>query len=563
MAGAVAGAHPGGGADVPLQQPRRAARAAAGGRGLRHVRAIEHGGARWLVLAGVLVGFAFLTKMLQAFLVVPVLRAASYLLAAPIALRRAALAPAARRRRAGRRRRLVGGGRRAVAGGEPRPYIGGSQTNSVLELILGYNGLGRLTGNETGSVVPAAAAPARRHVGRDRLGPHVRRRVGRPGRLAAAGRAALRGRALVAHAARARAPTALRAAVLLWGGWLLVTGGRLQLRAGHHPRVLRRRSGPGDRRAGRHRGGRALAAPRAASRWRVTLAAVLAATSVWSYVLLARSADWQPWLRPLVLVGRADRGGPRWPRAAGWAAARRRPLAVAGIAGRSGRSGGVLAADGEHRPHRLAADRRTDGRRRARRRVRARRRHKRRVQRVRWPDSPLGGKRCARRLRRTGHARRHAGRHHGRTRLRDRGRLRRSGRLRRGNAGGLLDASTPSAELVALLRTDADRYTWVAAAVGAQIGGRLPARHRSARDEPRRLQRQRPLPEPRPVPGPRERGPRALLHRRRPGRRTVRRRRLVDRARSPHGSSRTTRPRPSAGSPSTTSRARRAPPSRP
>jgi hypothetical protein len=33
-----------------------------------------------------------------------------------------------------------------------RPYAGGSQTNSILELTFGYNGLGRLTGNETGSV---------------------------------------------------------------------------------------------------------------------------------------------------------------------------------------------------------------------------------------------------------------------------------------------------------------------------------------------------------------------------------------------------------------------------
>src|SRR6185312_7755546 len=35
---------------------------------------------------------------------------------------------------------------------DARPYIGGSQTNSVLELIFGYNGFGRLTGDETGSV---------------------------------------------------------------------------------------------------------------------------------------------------------------------------------------------------------------------------------------------------------------------------------------------------------------------------------------------------------------------------------------------------------------------------
>lgn len=35
-----------------------------------------------------------------------------------------------------------------------RPFIGGSQTDSFLELTFGYNGLGRLTGDETGSVVP-------------------------------------------------------------------------------------------------------------------------------------------------------------------------------------------------------------------------------------------------------------------------------------------------------------------------------------------------------------------------------------------------------------------------
>ena len=33
-----------------------------------------------------------------------------------------------------------------------RPFIGGSQNDSILELTLGYNGLGRLTGDETGSV---------------------------------------------------------------------------------------------------------------------------------------------------------------------------------------------------------------------------------------------------------------------------------------------------------------------------------------------------------------------------------------------------------------------------
>ena len=38
-----------------------------------------------------------------------------------------------------------------------RPYIGGSQDNNLLNLIFGYNGFGRLTGNESGSVVGGGA----------------------------------------------------------------------------------------------------------------------------------------------------------------------------------------------------------------------------------------------------------------------------------------------------------------------------------------------------------------------------------------------------------------------
>ena len=111
------------------------------------VRAIDDGRMRWLVLAGACVGFGFLTKMLQAFLVLPAFGLA-WLVGA-------------------RRKRLLG---LAVAAGAvivsagwwvllvtlwpaaDRPYIGGSQNNSVLELTFGYNGLGRLTGDEVGSV---------------------------------------------------------------------------------------------------------------------------------------------------------------------------------------------------------------------------------------------------------------------------------------------------------------------------------------------------------------------------------------------------------------------------
>jgi 4-amino-4-deoxy-L-arabinose transferase-like glycosyltransferase len=119
------------------------------------LRATEKASGRWLAGAGVLVGLAFLTKMLQAFLVLPAF-ALVYLLAAPTTYKKRVL-------------HLLGafaamvvalGWWVAIVELVPaawRPYIGGSQNNSVLELIFGYNGFGRLTGNETGSVTGGGA----------------------------------------------------------------------------------------------------------------------------------------------------------------------------------------------------------------------------------------------------------------------------------------------------------------------------------------------------------------------------------------------------------------------
>jgi 4-amino-4-deoxy-L-arabinose transferase-like glycosyltransferase len=88
--------------------------------------------------------------MLQAFLVVPAF-ALVYLVWAPAGMRRKlwqlTLAAAAMVASAGWWVAIV-----AVVPASSRPYIGGSQHNSVLELALGYNGLGRLNGNETGGL---------------------------------------------------------------------------------------------------------------------------------------------------------------------------------------------------------------------------------------------------------------------------------------------------------------------------------------------------------------------------------------------------------------------------
>ena len=114
------------------------------------VRALDTASTRWLVLAGSLIGFAFLAKMLQGFLVIPAF-ASVYLIAAPTTLWRriwqvgaAALAVVVS---AGWWIALV-----MLWPADSRPFIGGSQTNNIWDLIFGYNGFGRLTGDEVGRV---------------------------------------------------------------------------------------------------------------------------------------------------------------------------------------------------------------------------------------------------------------------------------------------------------------------------------------------------------------------------------------------------------------------------
>ncbi len=127
------------------------------------VRGLEKAQTKWLVLAGTLVGFGFLTKMLQAFLIIPAL-AIVYLLAAPTGWWRRVWQV------------VVMGVSTLIAAGwwvaavaltpaADRPYIGGSQNNSILNLIFGYNGFGRLTGSESGSVVGGGGAGHRGPMG--------------------------------------------------------------------------------------------------------------------------------------------------------------------------------------------------------------------------------------------------------------------------------------------------------------------------------------------------------------------------------------------------------------
>jgi 4-amino-4-deoxy-L-arabinose transferase-like glycosyltransferase len=269
-------------------------------------RALENARTRWLVLCGVLIGLGFLTKMLQAFVVVPGF-AAVYLLAAPATLPRRVV------------QLLAGGGAMIAAAAwwvaivalwpaSSRPYIGGSQGNSILELIFGYNGFGRITGNEAGSVVGGqvfGAATGGAGRGGGMWGPTGLGRLF--GSEMGTQISWLLPAALVLLVAllwgmrRARRTDGPRAAVLIWGSWLVVTGLVFSFAKGIiHPYynvALAPAIG-------------AIVGIGVAWTWqrrdslldRLVLAGALAATSVWAYALLDRTPSWHPALRHAVLM---------------------------------------------------------------------------------------------------------------------------------------------------------------------------------------------------------------------------------------------------------------------
>jgi 4-amino-4-deoxy-L-arabinose transferase-like glycosyltransferase len=270
------------------------------------VRATETGSTRWMAWTGVIIGFAFLTKMLQAFLVVPGL-ALVFLVAAPVGLWQ-------------RLWKLTVGGVLAIVSAGwylllvslwpagSRPYIAGSTDNSLVQLALGYNGVERITGGE--HRMPAGPPPGG---GPGGPGGHMFF-GGEPGlgRLFGASMgtqaswllpAALIGLIAGLWFTRRSARTATdRAALLLWGGWLLVTAAVFSFMGGIvHPYYT------------------VALAPAIAvlvgisvSQWwqrrealvpRLLLATASAATGVWAFILLNRTPEWVPALRWVVLAG--------------------------------------------------------------------------------------------------------------------------------------------------------------------------------------------------------------------------------------------------------------------
>ncbi|MGI5242508.1 glycosyltransferase family 39 protein [Dactylosporangium sp. CA-139066] len=261
-------------------------------------RAVEQASPVWLSLAATALGFAFLTKMLQGLLVLPAF-ALAYLLAAPTTLGRRVV------------HLLTAGATLVVSAGwfvalvalwpaSSRPYIGGSTNNSLLELALGYNGLGRILGGNGnrggggggGMNAGFGGATGLTRLFGDSMGTEI---------------SWLLPAALIALAAglwftrRAARTDVTRAALVVWGGWLLVSGIVFSYMSGTIHPYYTVALAPAIA-ALVAIGARELWRARAALVARLVLAAMVFVTAAWDFTLLSRDVSWMPWLRWTILV---------------------------------------------------------------------------------------------------------------------------------------------------------------------------------------------------------------------------------------------------------------------
>ncbi|WP_442790301.1 ArnT family glycosyltransferase [Nocardia sp. CDC153] len=277
------------------------------------VRALPRASLRWIVLAGVALGFAFLAKMLEGLMVLPALGLA-YLIVAPTTLRKrlvhslAALAAL-----------IVSSGWFVVLTilwpADSRPYLAGSKDNTFMDLVLGYNGFARYLGKNhmggnaknpfdlpEGYQIPEAMRQGGFGPGGFGNGPD-RLFTGEIGfEISWLLPAALLAFVLVL-VSRGRRPRTdlMRGAGLVFGLWLVIDGVLFAaMKSGMHayytlaiaPAIA---------------GCFALGVSeiwrrRAEAFGRLGGAALILAAGVWGFVLLQRNSDWQPWLRWTILA---------------------------------------------------------------------------------------------------------------------------------------------------------------------------------------------------------------------------------------------------------------------
>lgn len=257
--------------------------------------AIRTGRTRTLVLSAVFVGLAFNTKMLQAYLVLPA-----------FALVYLAMAPGTVVRRLGR---LLAAGAALVVSSAwwmvvvdlwpaaDRPYIGGSTDNSVWDLVVGYNGLGRVLGQNYagggsgggGGFGGGAGFGGESGAGRllnDVMAGQI------SWLLPFAAVVLVAGLALTTRPSLRQA----RVALLLWGGWLAVHYVVFSFSSGTFHPYYSTAMAPAIAALTGLGGVLTWYAHRTWRRWVWVLPVALAVTGAWAFTVLRRTPDFVPWL---------------------------------------------------------------------------------------------------------------------------------------------------------------------------------------------------------------------------------------------------------------------------
>ena len=263
------------------------------------LEAIRSGRTMPLVWTAILVGFAFNTKMLAAYMVLPAFFAA-YLFAA-----RGALRPRIRTL-------LIAGVALVVSSGwwmvivdsipaADRPFVGSSTKDTVWDLATGYNGLARITGDSGGAGGGGGGGGANfggtAGAGRlfnDILGGQISWLIPFAA-IACVGAVVLRG--------RRRRTDIQRASLVLWGLWLLTHYVTFSFADGtFHPYYttmlapsIAALTGAGGVALFRAFRSRSVA-------WAWVLPLAVAVTAVWAIVLLRRDSGFDGWLWPVIAV---------------------------------------------------------------------------------------------------------------------------------------------------------------------------------------------------------------------------------------------------------------------
>ncbi len=180
-----------------------------------------------------------------------------------------------------------------------RPYIGGSTDGTAWNLIMGYNGLGRILGgegNSGGGGGGGGGFSGSAGLGRmfnDILGGQISWLI--PfSVLALVGGLVLCG--------RAPRTDLTRAALVLWGGWTALHYLTFALAEGTMHPYYTTALAPGIAALCGGGGVLLLRALRADRRWAWVLPLGLGVTAVWAAVLLRRASGWNTWLWPAIAV---------------------------------------------------------------------------------------------------------------------------------------------------------------------------------------------------------------------------------------------------------------------